>query len=363
MRRTAVLAVAVTALAAYLAAPALRPAHRAVGLQQVRATLAARYYRRLPKRVLSQPTVAATIAALHDRYTTYLSPSEVRIAERAARGGYGGIGVNVLPSGGGLLVTRTVPGPAQFAGMRPGDTILTVDGVSTAGLSFDDAMGRIIGTPGSRVHLHVRRGVHTLQFTLVRRHFRLVAVQSYRVRTIGVIRVARFTRGAGAQTAAALRRLERLHVRAVVLDLRGDPGGLLDEAVNVASVFLRPGASVVSLAGAHHPLRILYAHPAHGSVSVPLAVLVDGATASASEVVAGALRDHGRATLVGTPTFGKSLVQQIVRLPSGAVLKLTVARYLTPAGVDISRRGVEPDVRSPDALDAAVRLLTPRRRS
>jgi carboxyl-terminal processing protease len=363
VRRTAVLAVAVTTVAAFALGLALRPHHPPARLAQVRAALASRYYRRLPSAVLSQPTVAATIAALHDRYTTYLSPSEVRLEERAARGGYGGIGVNVLPSGGGLLVTRTVPGPAQFAGMRPGDTILTVDGVPTAGLPFDDAMGRIIGTPGSRVQLRVRRGVHTLQFSLVRRHFRLVTVQSYTVRRIGVIRVGRFVRGAGAQTSAALHRLRRERVRGIVLDLRGDPGGLLSEAVNVASVFLRPGASVVSLVGAHRPLRILYAHPAGGSMTIPLAVLVDGATASASEVVAGALKDHGRATIVGSPTFGKSLVQEIVRLPSGAALKLTVARYLTPAGVDISRRGVAPDVRSAHPLDAAVRLLAPRRRS
>jgi carboxyl-terminal processing protease len=356
--------VAVTALAAFAIGLALRPHHRTPErLAQVRAALESRYYRLLPKSVLTEPTVAATIAALHDRYTAYLSPGEVRLDERAARGGYGGIGVNVLPAGGGLLVTRTVPGPAQFAGMRPGDTILTVDGVSTAGLSFDEAMGRIIGTPGSRVHLRVRRGVHTIEFSLVRRHYRLVDVQWYRVRDVGVIRLARFGAGAGAQTSAALHRLQREHVRGVVLDLRGDPGGLLSEAVNVSSVFLRPGASVVSLAGAHRPLRILYAHPAGGSTTVPLAVLVDGATASASEVVAGALKDHGRATIVGSPTFGKSLVQEVVRLPSGAALKLTVARYLTPAGVDISRRGVEPDVRSAHALDAAVRLLTPRRRS
>jgi carboxyl-terminal processing protease len=355
--------VAVAAVAAFGIGLALRPHPAPARLAQVRAALAAQYYRPVPKRVLSQPTVAATIAALHDRYTTYLSPSQFRIAQRAARGGYGGIGVNVLPGMGGLLVTRTEPGPAQFAGMRPGDTILSVDGVPTAGLAFDDAMGRIIGQPGSRVTLRVRRGGRTIQFTLVRRHFKLVAVQSYRVRTVGVIRIARFSRGAGEQTAAALRELERHHVKGVILDLRGDPGGLLDEAVGVASVFLRPGASVVSLAGEHRPLRILYAHAAGGSTTVPLAVLVDSHTASASEVVAGALKDHGRARIVGEPTFGKSLVQEVVRLPSGAALKLTVARYLTPAGVDISRGGVQPDVRSPHALAAAVGFLTPRRRS
>jgi carboxyl-terminal processing protease len=150
--------------------------------------------------------------------------------------------------------------------------------------------------------------------------------------------------------------------KSLVLDLRGNPGGLLDQAVGVASLFLPKGSSVVSLAGVHKPLRILYARGG-ADPTIPLAVLVDGASASASEVVAGALKDHGRATVIGEPTFGKSLVQEIVQLPSGAALKLTVARYLTPAGVDISRNGVRPDIRSPHALDAAIRLFTAGRRS
>ena len=119
---------------------------------------------------------------------------------------------------------------------------------------------------------------------------------------------------------------------------------------------------LVSLAGAHSPLRILYSKDG-GATTIPLAVLVDRGSASAAEIVAGALKDHGRATLVGEPTYGKSLVQEIVQLPSGAALKLTVARYLTPAGVDISRTGVQPDIRSPHALDGALRLFTAGRRS
>jgi carboxyl-terminal processing protease len=154
--------------------------------------------------------------------------------------------------------------------------------------------------------------------------------------------------------------LQRQGAKALVLDLRGNPGGLLDQAVRVVSLFLPRGASVVSLAGAHSPLRILYSRGGVASTT-PLAVLVDGGSASASEVVAGALKDHGRAQIVGEPTYGKSLVQEIVQLPSGGALKLTVARYLTPAGVDISRNGVQPDIRSRHALVAALRLFTARR--
>jgi carboxyl-terminal processing protease len=328
----------------------------------VRAQLASHYYRNLPKKVLGKPTVPGLLRALHDRYTTYLTPSEYRVARRASSGGYGGIGVFVLPAPGGLLVRRTMVGPARVAGLRSGDTIMAVDGSSTAALSFHEAMGRILGRPGSRVTLRVLRDGRAMQFELVRRRFALHSVHARLDQHVGVVRLDAFSRGTAAASAAAVQRLLRRGANAIVLDLRGNPGGLLDEAVGVVSLFLRPGASVVSLAGAHKPLRIIYAHGGTES-AIPLAVLVDGGSASAAEVVAGALKDHGRASIVGEPTYGKSLVQEIVQLPSGAALKLTVARYLTPAGVDISRSGVQPDIRSRQALDAALRLFTARRRS
>jgi carboxyl-terminal processing protease len=177
---------------------------------------------------------------------------------------------------------------------------------------------------------------------------------------IAYINVTQFGENTSKEFEEQFRKLGENNIKGLVLDLRGNPGGLLGQAVSVVSLFLRPGASVVSLAGAHTPLHILYAKGGSAS-AIPLAVLVDGGSASASEVVAGALKDHGRATVVGESTYGKSLVQEIVSLPSGAALKLTVARYLTPAGVDISRNGVQPDIRSRHALDAALRLLTSRR--
>src|SRR5471032_2470321 len=166
VRRTAVLAVALAALAAFGIGLALRPVARgrvrSSEARQVSAQLAARYYRRLPAAVLAERTVPALIASLHDRYTTYLTPAEFRAARRAYVGGYGGIGVLVLPASGGLLVRRTVDGPARIAGIKPGDTILAVDGASTAALPFHEALGRILGRPGSRVSLRVRRDGRTL---------------------------------------------------------------------------------------------------------------------------------------------------------------------------------------------------------
>jgi carboxyl-terminal processing protease len=366
VRRTAVLAVTLAALVAFGIGLALRPVvrghTRSSELTHVRAALVARYYRKLPASVLAQPTVPTLIASLHDRYTAYLTPAEYRAARRAEVGGYGGIGILVLPGPGGLLVRRTVQGPARIAGIKPGDMILTVDGANTARLSFHEALGRILGREGSHVSLRVWRQGHTLKFVLVRRHFRLQPVHSRLDGRVGVIRISAFSRGTARLTTTAVRKLTDRGAKSLVLDLRGDPGGLLNEAVGVASLFLHGGETIVSLAGAHRPLEIVYARPG-GPTTIPLAVLVDGGSASASEVVAGALKDHGRATIVGEPTFGKSLVQEVVRLPSGAALKLTVARYLTPAGLDISRGGVQPDVRSRHALVAALRLLTAGRRS
>jgi carboxyl-terminal processing protease len=325
--------------------------------------LAKRYYRSLPPAVLDQRSIPALIASLHDPYTSYLTPAEYRAARRAYTGGYGGIGVLVLPAPGGLLVRRTVNGPARIAGIKPGDTILAIDGAPTAKLSFKEAIGRILGRAGSRVSLRVRRDVRILDFKLVRRPFSVPPVHSrFAAGRIGVIRLSAFSRGAARDTRAAVDRLTQNGARALVLDLRGDPGGLLREAVGVASLFLADGETIASLAGAHRPLQIVYAR-GKGQTTMPLAVLVDSGSASASEVVAGALKDHGRAMIVGQPTFGKSLVQEVDLLPSGAALKLTIARYLTPAGVDITRTGVQPDVLSRHALVAALRLLSASSRS
>jgi carboxyl-terminal processing protease len=363
MRRTLVLAVALAAAGAFGIGIVLRPVPHSTGpseLQQVRDELASHYYRHLSPSVLASATIPKLLAALHDRYTAYLTPAEYLVARRAFAGGYGGVGITVLPAPGGLLVRRTSVGSVHVEGVRPGDTILAVDGVSTARLSYREAVGRILGVPGTTVRLRLRRGQHTLEVKLLRRQFKLHPVHAALVGHVGVIRISAFFRGSAAATAAAVRRLRGEGARDLVLDLRGNPGGLLSQAVTVASLFLRHGSTVVSLAGAHRPLRIVYAHGAV-SVRTPLVVLVDAASASASEVVAGALKDQGRATIVGLPTYGKSLVQQIDRLPSGAALKLTVARYLTPAGYDISRGGVQPDIRSRHALAAALRLFAGRR--
>ncbi|HEX2386940.1 MAG TPA: S41 family peptidase [Candidatus Binatia bacterium] len=170
------------------------------------------------------------------------------------------------------------------------------------------------------------------------------------------IRIERFALGTSKAVRAGIRRLESHGARGLVVDLRGNPGGLLRQAVGVASLFLEEGRTVVALAGANRPESLIYARGGE-TTRLPVVVLVDRRSASAAEVVAAALHDHGRALVVGEPTFGKSLVQEIDRLPSGGALKLTVATYRTPTGRDISAGGVVPDVRTTRPLDRALVLL------
>jgi carboxyl-terminal processing protease len=317
---------------------------------QVRAELAAHYYRAVPPRILHMQDVGQMLDALDDPYTEFLDPAEFRLLRRETNGSYSGVGVTLLPGEEGLLVTRTEPGPARVAGIRPGDTILSIDGFTATQLSYEQALGRILGEPGSKVTLRVRRSGHTLLFQLVRSRFSVRPVHSRMLasggRKVGLLRIDGFSRGTAQLVAKAVRRLEREHADDLVLDLRGNPGGLLDQAVATASVFLDQGV-VISISGAHEPAHV-YRASSRAATQLPLVVLVDRGSASAAEVVAAALHDNGRATLVGDRTFGKGLVQAVQPLAAGAALKLTVARYLTPGGADLSRGGIRPDLWAPD---------------
>jgi carboxyl-terminal processing protease len=336
-------------------------------VDEVRTQLVTRYYRPVPPEVLSLTDVDAMISALGDPYTEFLDPGRYRLLRRETTGMYSGVGMTLLPAARGLLVTRLQPGPARIAGIRPGDTILEVDGVQTAGLSYEEALGRILGRSGSSVQLRVLRGPHTLDVRLVRKQFRIPAVRTRLLaaggKKVGYLQLSSFTSGAAQAIESAVTRLDGEGAQALVLDLRGNPGGLLDQAVGVTSLFLDRGV-VASTSGAHEPQHVYVAQQGRKS-RLPLAVLIDGGSASAAEIVAAALHDHHRALLVGQRSFGKALVQSIEPLAAGAALKLTTARYLTPSGADLSQRGVEPDVRAPDdpatpvdeGLAAALRAL------
>jgi carboxyl-terminal processing protease len=337
-------------------------------VDRVRDALAAQYYRPIPSAVLQLRSVDEIISALGDPYTAYLAPADYELVRQETASRFSGIGISMLPTSRGFVVVSMRSGPAQRAGVRVGDTIVRIGGVRAAKLSMAQALARILGPRGTTVHLALTRlGQHGFDLRVRRAIVQAPVVQtrllSYAGKRWGVVHLSAFRVGAAAVLGRELRALDRQGVQGFVLDLRQNPGGLLDQAVAVSSLFLDRGV-VVSLTGAHQPREVFRA--IGGTVThKPLVVLVDRYSASSSEVVAAALRDNHRAVLVGERTFGKALVQSIEPLQDGAALELTIARYTTPAGTNISGVGVKPQIRAVDnprtpedeALAAALRVL------
>jgi carboxyl-terminal processing protease len=326
-------------------------------LTAVRTTLLQRYVRPLHEGDLPRRSLGRMLAALRDPYTVYYTPHEYASVRADLSGAYVGIGLRVAPGAGGLRVVDAEPNsPAAARGLSSGDSIVAIDGVPTRGLAFDAALSRLDGVAGTKVELRVQRGRRDLfDVHLVRVRVHPDAVTSTTVvwagKRVRVITIASFSNG----TAQAVRRLARGQAR-VVLDLRGDPGGLVDEAVATADIFVRAGR-VLSWRGAHVAEHVVRAD---GSAlpHMRLAVVVDGRSASAAEILASALQDNRRAKVYGSRTFGKGSMQAIEPLADGGALKLTVATYRTPAGRDLSARGVQPDVTAgSDALRRAVAAL------
>jgi carboxyl-terminal processing protease len=336
-------------------------------VDEVRAALAGQYYRPVPASVLQLGSVPQMISALGDPYTAYLAPTDYQLLRQQTEAHYSGIGAGVLQSRSGLVVVSLQPGPAVSAGLHVGDTIVRVNGTSTALLGMTGAKARILGPRGTHVRLQVLRGRKRIEVDvrrgLVPAPVVDAALLSYGGRRWGVLRLGGFRTGAATAVRREIVALARRGAAGYVLDLRENPGGLLGQAVAVSSLFLDKGV-VVSLTGAHSPRQV---YRALGDVAtrLPLVVLVDRYSASSSEIVAAALDDNERATLVGERTFGKALVQSFDRLDNGAALEITIARYTTPAGHDISGVGVVPRIHAVDdprtvrdeALDTALRVL------
>jgi carboxyl-terminal processing protease len=277
------------------------------------------------------------------------------------QGSYAGVGLWLRRSGSSILVAQVAAGgPAESVGVQVGDRLSTVDGRSVSGLSATDAAAALRGRAGTTVELVLSRGSSERRLTLTRAVVPAPRVTAVMVAShVGRIVVPAFTQGVGRQVRDAVRALRAEHATGLVLDLRGDPGGLLSEAVETASAFLDGGA-VVSYARRGEAQQRLDAEGG-GDTTTPLVVLVDGSTASAAEVVAGALQDRGRAVVVGARTFGKGTVQEPHRLPDGSSLALTVARYSLPSGRSVEGVGIEPDIQVFDptaALNRAVEVLS-----
>ena len=341
---------------------------------QVLRILRDEYYRDIDETALQERSVDALLEELDDPYTTYLDPDELAALDFHNDGAYVGVGLQVAARDEAVMITRVFPdSPAQEAGIRAGDRLVAVGGDAARGSELESVLGRIRGPEGSDVALTVRTpGAETRTLDLTRSRIKVPAVEARIVRdgdrSVGYLRLLRFTRGASEALRVKAEQQLAAGVDGLVLDLREDPGGLVSEALGVAGVFLPEGSEVVTTEGRNSPRRTLRTDDEPVGEGVPLAVLVDRNSASSSEIVAGALRDGDRATLVGERTFGKALVQSTWLLRDGGALKLTTARYLTPSGFDLAERGLPPDVKAVDdpgtktdeALDAALDQLETR---
>jgi len=277
-----------------------------------------------------------------DPYTVFIDEADNEDIDILTRGRYGGVGLSIGPRAGRLVVLQPIEGYSAFEqGVRTGDLILRVDGTAVDGMTTEALSGLLRGEPGTTVEVVVEREgePEPLRFVLTRQRVQLrnVAYSGFAADGVGYVRLDRFTQRAGQEVREAIERLQAERpLTGLVLDLRGNPGGLLEEAVALSGLFLPPNTPVVSTRGrAPETERVYRSQGAPLSLDLPLAVLVDGGSASASEIVAGALQDHDRAVVLGTTTFGKGLVQVIRPLPYNTSVKLTVSKYYTPSGRSI----------------------------
>jgi carboxyl-terminal processing protease len=301
------------------------------------------YYRKLGRGDLVNRSLSGAVRSLGDRFSHYFDPKAFAAFQRSTEGKFSGVGINVAPDKRGLRVLAVFPNsPAKRAGLGSGDVVVAVNGTTLAGRSTEFASGLIQGKQGTKVTLTVVSKGHRKTERLTREQIDVPSVSSRVVKSAGVpvayVRLADFSEGAGDELSHVVKQRLKGGAKAVVLDLRGNGGGLLNEAVKAASVFI-PEGPVVSTDGRTRPRHVFKATGNAISTKVPVVILVDEGTASAAEIVAGALEDRHRAKLVGTRTFGKGVFQEIEPLENGGALDITVGEYFTPSGKNLGGGG------------------------
>src|SRR5213596_2567561 len=312
--------------------------------EDVLAHVADFYVDSIEERRLYQMAIDGMLDQLRDPYSVFLKRDDFRALNEATTGNYGGLGIQIDVRDGWITVVAPLPdSPAERAGIQSGDQIVTLDGRSTEGWKNDQAVKELRGQPGTKVELRVHRvGVEQpLTFKLNRAtiHIRSVQVAMMLDDKVGYVQLSPVSETSAAELSEAVGNLVQKGMKSLVLDLRSNPGGLLDQGVAVSELFLDPGQEVVETRGraptTSKTFRDTKPQPWPG---LPIVVLVNGGTASAAEIITGALQDHDRALVVGTPTFGKGLVQSLWQLTPETALKLTTARWYTPSGRTIQRK-------------------------
>ncbi|NCY02353.1 MAG: S41 family peptidase [Planctomycetia bacterium] len=303
----------------------------------------------IPPAVTLMEMTAAAVGGL-DEYSAFLTTGQLDDLYAQIEGNFVGLGVELKSAEDGLLVVHVIPAsPAERAGIRAGDHLVGVGGRSLGGMNVDEAAQLLQGPEGSVVTLAILRAPSPARAVTVRReHVEVPSVENVRMLDpaagIAYLKISSFQKTTAADMEAALRRLDVAGMRSLVVDLRGNPGGLLSAAVDVSDLFLERGL-VVATRGRSPEEDFNYSASRPGTWRMPLVVVIDGDSASSSEIFAGAMRDHGRATLVGTRSYGKGSIQGIFPLEVGGVgMRLTTAKFFSPKGLPYSRVGVEPDL-------------------
>lgn len=327
------------------------------------------YYRPLKRSEVVDATLSGLVAGLHDRFSNYFSPQEFRDFNNAEQ--FSGVGMNVQGDRRGLRVVQVFDGsPAARAGIAAGDVITAANGTTLAGRVSSAATALIKGRPGTDVVLAVLRAGRTRTLRITRAEVSIPVVasrmQTFHGKKIADVALATFSSGAHGEVRQAIDKLRAEGAQGIVLDLRRNGGGLVEEARLVASIFL-PDGTIVTTRGRTQPSTTISAVGDAIPGSVPVAVLVDNQTASASEIVAGALQDRHRASIVGAHTFGKGVFQEVRPLSNGGALDITVGEYFLPSGRNLGGGGIKqgagitPDVpvkrTGRAALSAAVRVV------
>jgi len=309
------------------------------------------YVENVDDHALMENAIRGMVSAL-DPHSAFLDTEEYDEIRISTTGAYSGVGIEVTLEDGAVKVVSPIEGtPAAHAGILAGDVIVSIDDIAVEAAGLNDAINRMRGKPGTHVKVSiVRTGTeHPLDFVLERSNVQVHSVKHEMLEPgFGYVRITHFSETTGADLTKALNALKSAspqgRIKGLVLDLRNNPGGVLEAAVSVSDAFLNDGA-IVSASGRVPESRFeMEATPGDLIDGAEMIVLVNGGSASASEIVAGALKDHGRATLMGRTTFGKGSVQTVMPLSDGHAIKLTTSRYYTPSGVSIHEKGIDPDV-------------------
>lgn len=309
--------------------------------------LRANYDGKLDTQKLLDGMKSGLVQAAGDPYTVYLDADSAKDFNEQISGTFSGIGAELgQDADKNLVIVAPIDGtPAQSAGLRAKDIITDIDGKSTAGMSIDDAISKIRGTKGTKVTLKIIRDrQETLSLTITRDDIRVPSVKSEILDgNIGYLKISQFSTDTSEAAIKAAREFKDKDVKGVILDLRGNPGGLLNSAVDISSLWLDRGQTVLQEKRGGDVVSTETATGNDILRGVPTAVLIDEGSASASEITAGALRDHNAATLFGVKSYGKGSVQQVIKLSNGSEIKVTMARWYRPNGQNIDKKGISPD--------------------